>query len=105
MVIAMWIVIPILFYIFMAGMLKAPFAKSLKGKCKKCHGGQHRWIDKSGYRDTGREMNSITYHENDGAAMAALWPFTLPWTIGSLITSSDRADNKKNKTEARRVNE
>lgn len=105
MIIALWIVVPILSYIFVAGLLKTPFAKLSTGKCKKCYDGNHHWVDDNSYRTSNRETSSAVWHANDGAGMAAAWPFTLPWTLGSIITGSDRAGNKRNKAEARRANE
>ena len=105
MFIALWIIAPIFLYLFIAGTLRKPFAQVAAGRCSKCFDGKHHWRDDSGYRSIDREQDSAKYHGEDGSIRSALWPFTLPWTIGTMVTGTDRAQSKKVKAGARRAEE
>jgi hypothetical protein len=105
MVIALWIVVPILTYLFVAGMLRKPLAMVSAKNCKACIDGNHEWVDKDSYSRRTLSKPSHIYHGEDGSIRAAFWPFTLPWTAGTILTGSDRATSKKAKAEARRAEE
>lgn len=105
MIIVLWIAVPIVSYLFIAGILRAPFAKLRMRRCGKCVDGVHEWTEKVDYRSRTRKQNSVDFHSEDAAIYAAFWPFTLPWTAGSMLTGSDRKANKAIKAEARRAEE
>jgi hypothetical protein len=48
---------------------------------------------------------SALYHSDEGAYRAAFWPFTLPWTLGTIATGTDRAGKKALRTQTRRADE
>lgn len=105
MVIFLWIVIPIVTYLFVAGVLRKPFAKVAVGDCKRCVDGNHEWVDTSSYSRRNMSKPSAVYHGEEGSIRAAFWPFTLPWTLGTMVTGWDRAGRKSAKALTRRAEE
>lgn len=99
----MYIVGPLIGYLFIAGVLRRPFAKVSIRRCPDCINGKH---PKKKTPEYGRaytvEHDSLVYHGEMGSIQAGFWPVTLPWTAGSMIGDSDRAQRKEEKAAARR---
>jgi hypothetical protein len=92
-------------YVFVAGTLRTPFAKVSARRCVECKDGKHLKEWKDDYRNRSEWIDSKEYHGETGSIQAAFWPFTLPWTFGSMITGGDKTQKKQLKNESRRAEE
>lgn len=106
MVIALWIVVPIIAYLFIAGGLRSSFAAVSARRCQECKNGKHPVVVRNDYGpDRTQQIPAKEHHGTNGAVQAAFWPFTLPWTLGSMIGEGDRTQKKAVKAESRRTQE
>lgn len=106
MFILFWIVIPIVTYLFVAGILREPFARVSARRCQECKDGKHPVLQTNDYGpDRTMMVRAAEHHGGNGAAQAAFWPVTLPWTLGSMVNDPERAKDKVNKATVRRQEE
>lgn len=107
MLIAFWIVVPMLTYLFMVGVSWKTMQMFFIGRCGHCELRDGKWKH-YGYHGMkiygyGQQWNN-SFHMHSNAGMWSLvWPFMIPVLLGQ--AASDRKSVKANKDEQRRHNE